>query len=190
MWARTTTALIAFALGVLGPDAGARAQRLDIPCDAFVKNDDATWSALRSVPIHGVGESLTIREGSVLRPGAAIRGVDLASVLDQQCPATPEPPPGPAALQPPAASPRVALGSFANSTGVIEAQRVSCGDIADAPPEEATLFLTWYSGWYGGSAKRRGLNWARTREAIHTVIQYCGGNRDKKIVQVMELMLK
>lgn len=189
MWARTTTAFIALALGVLAPNAGALAERLNIPCDAFVKNDDATWSALRSVPIRGVGESLTIREGSVLRPGAAIRGVDLASVLDEQCPATPEPPPGPAAQQP-AAAPRVALGSFANAAGVIETQRVSCGDIADAPPDEATLFLAWYSGWYGGSAKRRGMSWARTREAIHTVIQYCGGNRDKKIVQVMELMLK
>ena len=190
MWARTTTTLIALALGVLPPIAGALAERLDIPCDAFVKNDDATWSALRSVPIHGVGESLTIREGSVLRPGAAIRGVDLASVLDAQCPATPDLPPGPAAQQPPALAPRIPLGSFVNAAGVIEAQRLSCADIADAPPDEATFFLAWYSGWYSGSAKRRGMNWARTREAIHAVVQYCGGNRDKKIAQVMELMLK
>lgn len=54
------------------------------------KNDDNTWSALRSVAIHGVGESFTIREGIVLRPSATIKGVDLASILDRQCPAMPK----------------------------------------------------------------------------------------------------
>jgi hypothetical protein len=178
------------AVGILCARADALAQQLSVPCDSFVKNDDGSWSALRSVPIHGVGESFTVREGSVLRPGAAIRGVDLAGVLDERCPATPEPPPGPAALQPPAPPPRVTLGSLVNASGVLDARRLSCAELADASPDEAQLFLAWYSGWYAGTAKKRGLNPARTQNAIQGVMDYCKRNRDKRIVQVMELMLK
>jgi hypothetical protein len=190
MWTRAKAAFIGTVLAALGPSVGAWAQ-LSVPCDSFVKNDDGSWSALRSVPIHGVGESFTVREGSVLRPGAAIRGVDLASILDERCPATPEPPPGPAAARPTAPPPpRVTLGSFVNASGVIEAQRLTCGELADAAPNEAQLLLAWYSGWYAGTAKRRGLNPSRTLNTIQGVMDYCRGNRDKKVVQVMELMLK
>jgi hypothetical protein len=189
MWTRATAAFIGMVLAALAPSGGALAQ-LSVPCDSFVKNDDGSWSALRSVPIHGVGESFTVREGSVLRPGAAIRGVDLASILDERCPATPEPPPGPTTARPVAPPPRVTLGSFVNASGVVDAQRLTCAEIADASAEEAQLFLTWYSGWYAGTAKRRGLNPARTLNTIQGVMDYCRGNRDKKIVQVMELMLK
>jgi hypothetical protein len=190
MGGRAKAALIGMALGVLGPHAGALAQQFNVPCDSFVKNDDGSWAALRSVPIHGVGESFTVREGSVLRPGAAIRGVDLASMLDERCPAAPEPPPGPAALQPAAPPPRVRLDSLVTASGVIDAARLSCGELADASREEAQVFLAWYSGWYAGTAKKRGLNPARTLNAIQGVMDYCKANRDKKIVQVMELMLK
>jgi hypothetical protein len=180
--------LVAIASCFACPGTGAHAQSNDIPCDAFVKNSDDTWSALRNVAIQGTGDSLTIRQGSVLRPGAVIKGIDLATMLDQQCPATPEP--APASVQPPAPLPRVTLGSFANANGTIETQRLSCGELADASPEEAGLFLAWYSGWYNGSAKKRGINLVRVRSSIHTVIDYCRGNRDKKIVNVMDLMLK
>ena len=189
MWTRATATLIGLVLAALGPSGGALAQ-LNVPCDSFVKNDDGSWSALRSVPIRGVGESFTVREGSVLRPGAAIRGVDLAGILDERCPATPEPPPEPAAAPPVAPKPRVTLGSFVNASGAIDAQRLTCAELADAAPDEAQLFLAWYSGWYAGTAKKRGLNPTRTLNTIQGVMDYCRSNRDKKIVQVMELMLK
>jgi hypothetical protein len=189
MWTRATAAFIGMVLAALAPSGDALAQ-LSVPCDSFVKNDDGSWSALRSVPIHGVGESFTVREGSVLRPGAAIRGVDLASILDERCPATPEPPPGPTTARPVAPPPRVTLGSFANASGAVDAQRLTCAEIADASTEEAQLFLAWHSGWYSGSAKRRGMNLARTLDAIRTVLLYCQANRSKSITQVMELMLK
>jgi hypothetical protein len=125
----------------------------------------------------------------VLRPGAAIRGLDIASILDQQCPATPEPPP--TAAQPPApAAHYVALGGFVTSKGTIDAPRLTCAEIADASPDEASQFLTWYSGWYAGFAKKHGVNLAVVRHAARSVVDYCKANRDKKIVQVMELMLK
>jgi len=180
-------AVVGIVLGLLG--TGATAQQFKVPCDAFVKNDDNSWSALRSVPISGVGEAFTVREGSVLRPGAAIRGVDLASILDQQCPATPEPP-APAAAAQPAAPPRVSLGNYLDAGGVIDTPRLTCAQLADASPDEAGLFLAWYSGWYSGAAKKRGLNLGRTQNAIQTVVGYCRANRDKKLVQVLDLMLK
>src|SRR5262249_40559881 len=60
-----------------------------LPCDAFMKDADGSWVALRDAPISGAASKLTIRAGSVLRPGAAIQGLDLAAMLDQACPATP-----------------------------------------------------------------------------------------------------
>jgi hypothetical protein len=178
---------VACQLAILATGAGAQ----ELPCDSFMKNDDGTWSALRSAAIHGTGQSLTIREGSVIRPGAAIRGLDLAAILDAQCPATPP------SLQQPAAAvpaqpvvPRVQLGQFADANGSIDAQKLTCGQLADASPDEADVFLAWYSGWYSGAAKKRGINLARVRSAAHTVVDYCRSNPDKKVAQVIELMLK
>ena len=164
---------------------GAAAQ-LDVSCDAFVKNADGSWSALRSVQIHGAGEGLTIREGSVLRPGAVFRGIDLGSALDERCPVSPEPAPTAATPLPP----RVALGTYADSNGNIDAQRLTCGDIVDVSPDQAERLLVWYSGWYRGSARKRGFNLTHVGTAINAVLDFCKSNRDKKLVQVMELMLK
>jgi hypothetical protein len=175
---------------------GAQAQSFRISCDDFVRNDDGSWSALRSVDIHyGAGQALSIREGSVMRPGAVIRGIDVASILEQQqCPAEPVAAPGPAAVPPaPTQAPAahyVPLDSFATAKGTIDTARLTCGEIADASPQEAATFLTWYSGYFTGAAKKRGLNLAAVRHATLSVIDYCRANRDKKLVQVMELMLK
>jgi hypothetical protein len=52
------------------------------------------------------------------------------------------------------------------------------------------LFLAWYSGWYNGLAKKRGINLAQIRYAIRNIVDYCRANRDKSIAKVMELMLR
>jgi hypothetical protein len=52
------------------------------------------------------------------------------------------------------------------------------------------LFLAWYSGWYSGFAKNRSINLARTRYAIRNVVAYCKGDRNKRLTDVMEQMLK
>jgi HdeA/HdeB family len=181
------------AQGVQGTQGG------DLPCDAFAKNADGFWYALRNADIRGTGGPLVIRQGSVLRPGAAIKGLDLATMLDEQCPATAAPPP-PAVAAPPGtaapmpqqapAQPQATLSRYADANGSIDVQRLTCGEIADSPPQEAEFFLSWYSGWYNGSAKKRGINIARVRYAIRSVVDYCRANPDKRLVQVMELMLK
>jgi hypothetical protein len=170
----------------------------DLPCDAFARNADGLWYATRNAEIGGVGGRLVIRQGSVLRPGAAIRGLDLAAILDEQCPATAAPPaavatpPGAAggAPQPPPAEPQATLSRYADANGSIDVQRLTCAEIAGSQPQEAEFFLSWYSGWYSGAAKKRGINIARVRYAIRGVVDYCRANPDKRLVQVMELMLK
>jgi hypothetical protein len=204
MWCRLTKTLFAVAL-LAGPSFAARAQNNDIPCDAFQKNDDGTWSAMRSVQILGTGQRLTIRDGSVLRPGSDIRGLDLATELDRKCPATPEPvEPAPSAqpgqpvqpgrpgqpVQSARTQPYIALGTYADLYGNIDPQRLTCGQLADASPQEAELLLAWYSGWFNGAAKKRAMNLAQVGSAVHSAIDYCKGNRDKKLNLVMELMLK
>jgi HdeA/HdeB family len=169
-----------------GLAVNAAAQESAIPCDAFVKNADGSWSALRNAAIRGTGQSLTIREGAVLRPGAAIRGLDLAAQLDQQCPAEPEP----VQASAPVATPQVALARYADAGGIVNAEKLTCAQLADTSPEEAGLFFVWYSGWYNGVAKKRGINLAHVRSAVQNAVDYCKGNRDKRLVQVMELMLK
>jgi hypothetical protein len=194
------TVFLAIGLSAARLDA-ARAQNTqggDLPCDAFAKNAEGLWYATRNAEIGGVGGRLVIRQGSVLRPGAAIRGLDLATMLDEQCPATAAPPaavaapPGTAvgAPQPPPAEPQVTLSRYADANGNIDVQRLTCAEIEGSPLQEAEFFLSWYSGWYNGAAKRRGINIARVRYAIRSVVDYCRANPDRRLVQVMELMLK
>jgi HdeA/HdeB family protein len=190
-------AFVAVALGMGCLSGPARAQSNDLPCDAFAKNADGLWYATRNADIPGTGESLTIRQGSILRPGAAIRGLDFATMLDRECPAAaaaPQPavtaPAGAPPAQQQAAQPRAALSRYADANGNIDVRRLTCGEIADSPPQEAEFFLSWYSGWYSGEAKKRGINLARVRYAIGNVLEYCKANPDKRIVQVMDLMLK
>jgi hypothetical protein len=177
--------VLAVVLFLPGLAVDAAAQENSIPCDAFVKNADGSWAALRNAAIRGTGQSLTIREGAVLRPGAAIRGLDLVAELDQQCPAEPEPVQASAPV-----APQVALVRYADASGNINAEKLTCAHLADTSPEEADLFFVWYSGWYNGVAKKRGINLAHVRSAVQTAVAYCKGNRDKRLVQVMELMLK
>ena len=81
------------------------------------------------------------------------------------------------------------LSQSADANGNFDVRRLTCGHLADASAEEAGLLLAWYGGWYNGQAKRRGINLARVRYAIR-VADYCRANRDKSLMQVMELMLK
>lgn len=200
MRCRSVVAMAALALAPVILAVRANAQGGGLPCDAFVKNADGSWTAIEDAAIQDTGAKLTIRRGSILRAGAAIRNLDLATMLDRECPTTPasvtapgEPaappssaPPGRAA----AAEPRLNLSRYADANGSLEVQTLTCGHLADAPPQEADLFLAFYSGWYNGLAKRRGINLARVRYAIRNILDYCSGNRDKRIVQVMDLMLK
>jgi hypothetical protein len=58
------------------------------PCDAFVKNPDGSWTPTRDVNIAlpDSREVLTVGTAVSFHPGKTIRGVDLAALLEKQCP--------------------------------------------------------------------------------------------------------
>jgi HdeA/HdeB family len=193
MWRRS--AFLVTAIAVQFCLVGA-ARSDDIDCDAFARNDDGSWTVIHKAYISG--PNIRVEEGAVFEPGGTFLGDDLAKRLDRACPhaaAAPQP----AAVAPAqGAAPgqgvrtetRSALAKLADANGNIDVQHITCGQLADASPAESELVLTYFSGWYGGLAKRRGINLARVRYAIRTVGDFCKANRDKSLVQTMELMLK
>ena len=56
-----------------------------VPCDAFQKNPDGSWSSVRQVVIAGPNGQVTVSPGTSVWSGVAFMGIDLGSRLDQQC---------------------------------------------------------------------------------------------------------
>jgi HdeA/HdeB family len=176
----------------------AQAQKSTIPCDAFQKNADGSWTVLQTTFIEG--PQVRVQEGAILPPGDVILGYDVTDIIAKACPnatvgspATVAPATtSPAPTQPPQA-PQVPLSRYADANGNIGIERLTCGQLNDASAEDADLLLAWYGGLYDGLAKRRTvntINMARLRYLIRGVVDYCKANRDKSLTQVMELMLK
>jgi len=85
---------------------------------------------------------------------------------------------------------QVELKSYADAEGFIDIQKLTCAQLADTFQEDADMLTTWYSGWYNGLAKKHFLHLTRGKELEHEVIVYCKANRDKKIIQAIDVMLK
>ena len=190
----------AIALQVSCPTTRAHAETSTIPCDAFAKNPDGSWTVLGTTYIEG--PDVKVQEGAIFQPGRVIRGYDIAAMIAKACPnAAVAPPPGPApnaapstglSTAPSAAAPQPQsfLARYADANGNLDVRQLTCGHLDDTSAEEAELFLAWYSGWYSGVAKSHGINLARIRYAIRNVVAYCKGDRNKRLTDVMEQMLK
>jgi hypothetical protein len=204
--------MLAIAAALVGDVSGAatiaRAAG-SIPCGNFTKNADGSWTVLETTYIEG--PDVKVQEHALVEPGRMVLGHDIAAMIAKACPnatvalpsdETPNlaPPsaPGMAPSAAPGAAPRAApaqptqsfLARYADANGNIDIRQFTCGHLNEASPEEAQLLLAWYSGWYKGVAKSRGINLARVRYNSRGVIDYCKANRDKKLTDVMELMLK
>lgn len=197
---------------VSGPAAIVYAAPTSFPCENFTKNDDGSWTVLQTTFIEG--PAVKVQEGGVVQPGRLILGYDIAAIIAKACPnatvalpsdETPNLAPGAApriapgatpgaapntAVPSPAPPPPPALARYADANGNIDIRQLTCAHLDVASPEEAQLLLAWYSGWYKGLSKSRGINLARVRYNSRSVIDYCKANRDKKLTEVMELMLK
>lgn len=180
-------AALAIALQTLCVTTGAQAQNGGIDCDSFLKNPDGSWTVIKKVfiPVQNV----RVVEGTVFRPGTTFLGDDMTVRLSRECPNKQVSVPAPAEAPQPQA-PRVPLSQFADANGNIDVRRLTCAQLADTSSEETDFFLAWYSGWYHGLAKKHGINLARVRYLIQNVALYCKANRDKRLVDVMELWLK
>lgn len=202
--ALVTAAAIASQVPGLTPKA--RAVETKFPCENFQKNEGGTWLVLKNTFIEG--PQVYVVEDNIVTPGRLVLGYDLAAIIAKACPnaavalpsdetpnlgpsAAPRPAPGGApttAAQTPAAPP--ALAKYADANGNIDIRQLTCAHLNAASPEETQLLLAWYGGWYKGSVKARGINLARIRYNNRSVVDYCRANSDKRLADVMELMLK
>jgi hypothetical protein len=182
----------------------AQAATSNFPCDAFAKNSDGSWTVLQTTYLEG--PNVKVQQDAIFAPGRVVLGYDIAALIAKACPnAVVAPPPGaepstgistgvstaPGTAPSAAASqPQSFLARYADANGNLDVRQLTCGHLDDTSAEEAELFLSWYSGWYSGVAKNRGINLARTRYAIRNVVAYCKGDRNKRLTDVMEQMLK
>jgi hypothetical protein len=194
----------AIALQLCCSATGAQAAKYVFPCENFVKNADGSWTALRSTYIEG--PDVKAAEDATFAPGFNVRGHDIAAIIAAACPnAQVAQPPGDIAVTPsgatavsppqggapaPAVAAQTNLGRYADANGNLDVRTITCGHLADTSFEESQLLLAWYSGWYNGTAKKKGVNLPRVRYNTRTVLDYCRANRDKRLSDVMDLMLK
>lgn len=71
-------------LGALA-NTSAYAQHPQVRCSQFHHNDDGSWSALVPMKISGPKGSFKLIPGLEFRPGVALMGADLGTVLDVRC---------------------------------------------------------------------------------------------------------
>jgi hypothetical protein len=178
----------------------AQAATGNFPCDAFAKNSDGSWTVLQTTYLEG--PNVKVQQDAIFAPGRVVLGYDIAALIAKACPnAVVAPPPDTAPTTAPstapgtapsaaAAQPQSFLARYADANGNLDVRQLTCGHLDDTSAEEAELFLAWYSGWYSGFAKNRSINLARTRYAIRNVVAYCKGDRNKRLTDVMEQMLK
>ena len=196
--------VVAFILQAFGFVVTVRAQESEIDCNALVKNADGSWTVIADkvyIPV----QKIRVNKGVTFTSDQLFLGEDMVARLNKACPNvqaqpadadTGAAPAGVAVVAPgsPQAmeAPRVQLSQYADPNGELDVRRLTCAHVDAASPEEADVLLSWYSGWYAAAAKRRGANisFARVRDAVRNVRDYCRTNGDKNLSQVMELMLK
>lgn len=159
--------------------AAAQAQSA-FPCDAFIKNADGSWTAARNVRLPGPGTSYGVNQGSTFTPNMSIMGMNVVAELEQQCPAN----------LVPAAQTAVDVTKYADAKGDINAQTLTCGQLADASQEDAEFLGAWYVGWHNGQTKKTAINIATAKAAIPDLIVYCKANKDRAVAMAIDAVLK
>ncbi|MCK9915266.1 HdeA family protein [Microbacteriaceae bacterium K1510] len=164
---------------VIALSAAAQAQS-NFPCDAFIKNADGSWTAGRNVRLPGPGTSYGVNQGATFTPNMSIMGMNVVSELEQQCPAN----------LVPAAQTAVDVAKYADAKGEIDAQTLTCAQLADASQEDAEFLGVWYVGWYSGQAKKTAINIAAAKAAIPELIVYCKANKNRTVALAIDAVLK
>src|SRR3954462_8518907 len=83
------------------------------------------------------------------------------------------------------ASAQVELKSYADGSGYIDVQALTCAQLAGTFQEDADLLTTWYRGWSNGLGKKHFINIGRSREAEHET-SVCGkSNPSVKSIKAM-----
>lgn len=192
-------AVVAIALAS-GLSTGAQAEELALPCDAFMKNPDGSWTPMHDVPVNGMGRKIVLRQGGELRPGATILSVDFAALLESQCPSVsvslPEsaPPsvsgPAPGVVPGSAQESKVEFSKYADARGNIDVQKLTCGQFSNTSQQDADFLGVLYIGWYNGLAKRNAINVTRIKDVIRDLAIYCRANKDQRLTQAIDFIRK
>lgn len=159
----------------------APAQSADIACDSFQKNPDGSWVAMNNTTVPGPGRVFHINQGARFYPGSSIMGIDVSDLLNKACPAE--------AIQA-TAPPQVELPKLAGPSGVIDAEKLTCGQLASTYQEDADFLLVWYSGLHSGISQKHQIDVPKVKAGIHNVIVYCKANRDKLLVQAIDIFMR
>jgi hypothetical protein len=136
---------------------------------------------MRSVIIPAGGRSLPIRDGALFKPGAAFLETDMAEELNKACPAE---------VIAATAPPQVELPKLAGPSGVIDAEKLTCGQLASAYQEDADFLLVCYGGLHSGIAQQHQIDVPKVKAGIHNVIVYCKANKDKLLVQAIDIFMR
>jgi hypothetical protein len=83
---------------------------------------------------------------------------------------------------------QVELKTYANADGYIDVQALTCAQLANTYQEDADYLTVWYSGWYNGLAKKHMMKVDRAKDLEHQIIVYCKANRDKKVIQAIDVV--
>ncbi len=180
-------AIGAMAIVMVTAGTGARAQDIAMPCDAFIRNADGSWTAMRDVPVSGMGRKLVLRQGSELRPGAAILSVDFAALLEEQCPALSVAVPDPAPA-PPEPAPKAELSRSADPKGNIDFQKLTCAQLANTPPQDIDVLGALYIGWHNGLAKKNAVNVIGIKDVIRDLVVHCRANKNQRVAQAVDVI--
>jgi len=82
------------------------------------------------------------------------------------------------------------LSAYVDSNGFINAQTLTCAQLAGTFQEDADALTTWYSGWYNGLAKKHYLDFRKGKVVEHEVIQYCKANPGKLVIDAIAVVFK
>ena len=85
---------------------------------------------------------------------------------------------------------QVDLSTYADATGFLNVQELTCDQLANTFQEDADLLAAWYSGWYNGLAKKHFADIKKGKRVEHELIVYCKANRDKKIIEGLAVVFK
>jgi hypothetical protein len=72
---------IGLAFFVVAVAASQSSAQATLKCSDFVRNPNGSWSPVRPITLNGI----TMGPGVAFTPGVSFGGVDLATILNQQC---------------------------------------------------------------------------------------------------------
>jgi HdeA/HdeB family len=82
------------------------------------------------------------------------------------------------------------LKTYADASGYLDVQKLTCAQLAGTWQEDADKLMVWYSGWYNGLAKKHHFHISRGERLEHEVIMHCKAHPKIRVIEAIALVLK